>query len=202
VRRAKTLAFAVLMLLAMPRRGEAQATHRLDQRVAHIQRALQSVQSTPPDALRQANEYARALARGACSSSVQRLKVECLMTAARRWCRNQSDAQRCAASMDVILSNVLGEAQLVPTDKRYQIMTRSKDYRRELAREIRRIQGALAVDFRLRMGDADGDAQLAERMDQYCLASADETGLAWQTCVASLVWFIASERGTESRSSL
>jgi hypothetical protein len=72
-------------------------------------------------------------------------------------------------------------------------LTRGKDYRRELARESRRLAGALAVDFRLRMGDAADDARLARSIDQYCLASADENAMPWQTCVASLLWFIATD---------
>ena len=191
-----------LVLTAVSRsqvRAQAPATHRAELRVAHIGKALAAVRQTPPDQLRRQNEYARALSHGACSSSVQRLKVECLMTASRRWCRNQggAEAQRCQSGMDIVLSNLLGEAQLIPTEKRYQIMSHHHDYRRELARELRRIVGALAVDFRLRMGETDDDAQLARRIDQYCLATADETNLAWQTCVASLVWFIGSDGGTQ-----
>ena len=117
------------------------------------------------------------------------------MTAARRFCRSKAagEAQRCQDGMDVILSNLLGEAQLIPLDKRYQIMTREKDYRRALAHELRRIQGALAVDLRLRMGDSDNDARLAANIDRYCLATGDEHDLAWPTCVSSLVWFIGTE---------
>jgi hypothetical protein len=118
------------------------------------------------------------------------------MTAARRYCHNRSsaEAQRCQDGMDVINSNLLGETQLIPLEKRYQIMTHEKDYRRALAHELRRIQGALAVDLRLRMGDAAGDdTRLAGNIDRYCLATGDEHDLAWPTCVSSLVWFIGTE---------
>jgi len=189
---------SLLLVLAVPlvaARGQAEPrqTHGAVDRVAYIKIALQAVRETPPDTLAQENEYARALSRGACSSAVPRLKVECLMTASRRYCRRrgESEARRCQAGMDVAVSNLLGDAQLIAPDKRYQIMMR-KDYRRELAREIRRIQGALAVDFRLRKGEAEDDDSLAKNIDQYCLATADDTNLAWQTCVSSLVWFIGT----------
>ena len=184
-----------MALLASPRPAGAEpTTHAVEQRVAYIAGALVAVRATPPESLRQANDYARALARGACASSVPRLKVECLMTASRRYCKGRpaSETSSCAADMDVIASNLLGESQLVSTEKRYQIMTRYKDYRRELLHELRRVQGALAVDFRLRMGDSsDDDARLAKQIDQYCVATADDTNMAWPTCVSSLVWFIA-----------
>jgi hypothetical protein len=191
------LTVAAIAATATPRsaRAQTQATHAADVRVPYIKAALEAIRATPFDALRQADNYARVLARGACSSSVARLKVECLMTASRRWCHGKgaAEAPRCQADMDVIVSNLLGDTQLISLEKRYQIMNHYKDYRRELAHETRRIQGALAVELRLRMGDAADDARLAANIDHYCLATADETNIAWQTCVSSLVWFIGTE---------
>ena len=190
-----SLAVVVVVIGAAAGDGAADQTHRAELRIAHIEEALGALRQTPAAALAQENEYAHVLGRGACSSSVQRLKVECLMTASRRYCRNKGGAetQRCQADMDVILSNLLGDAQLIPIEKRYRIMTREKDYRRALAQELRRIQGALAVDLRLRMGDAADDATLARNIDRYCLVTTDENDMAWQTCVSSLVWFIGTE---------
>src|SRR5262249_34493336 len=146
---------------AVPSTGEA--THRAEARISHLARALEAVRKSSPEALDHANEYARVLDQGACSSSIERLKVECLMTASRRYCGSKSreDAPRCNLTMDVAVSNVLAAHRLITDDKRYEIMKRFKDPRRELAREMRRIQGSLAVDFRLRMGEAPNDEVLA-----------------------------------------
>jgi hypothetical protein len=115
------------------------------------------------------------------------------MTASRQYCRKQGgEAQRCAADLDVIVAKLLGDAQLIPTAKRYEIMTATKDYRRALAEESRRLAGALAVDFRLRMGRAASDADLARAIDRYCLATSDDNAMPWQACASSLVWFIAT----------
>jgi hypothetical protein len=176
-----------LLLLAAP--AYAEPTHRDDQRVAYIAGALAAVRAASTEALDRASEYARMLGRGACASPVQRLRAECLMTASRRYCQKKS--AECAPTMDVLVSNLLGESQMISTEMRYQIMSREKDYRRAIAREIRRQEGVLAVDFRLRTGDAASSTRLAANIDRYCVASADETNLAWQTCVSSLVWFIA-----------
>jgi hypothetical protein len=192
----RALLLTTALLVASPA-APADETHRADQRVAHISSALSALRQTPPEALQQQTDYAHLLARGACSSSVPRLKVECLMTASRRYCRKNTgpDTQRCALDMDVIVSNLLGDVELVSIDKRYQIMTHYKDYRRELARELRRLQGALAVDFRMRSAaTTDDDTELARKIDHYCLATTDENNLPWQTCVSSLVWFIGTER--------
>jgi hypothetical protein len=187
-------AWLMALVVVAASNAVADETHRADQRQPQIARALAAVRETPAATLEQQSNYAHVLGRGACASSVERLAVECLMTAARRFCHGKPDAQRCSDGMDVIVSNLLGEEQLIPIDKRYQIMTHSKDYRRELAHELRRTQGALAFDLRLRMGDAAGDAaRLAGNIDRYCLATGDEHDLAWPTCVSSLVWFIGTE---------
>ena len=72
-------------------------------------------------------------------------------------------------------------------------MTHSKDYRRELGHELRRLQGALAVDLRLRMGAAAGDDR-AWPATSIATASPPATSndLPWPTCVSSLVWFIGT----------
>lgn len=187
MRRTRLLCICITLLCA--RTISAQTTHGRAERTAALTAALAAVRAAPASALDRQSDYARTLGRGACASPVTRLRAECLMTASRRYCR---DAQ-CAITMDVIVSNLLGEAQLVPTEQRYQILSREKDYRRALAREVRRQQGALALDFRLRMGAADGDETLAREIDDYCRRTADDTGLAWQTCASSLVWFIARQ---------
>ncbi|MGZ3442390.1 MAG: hypothetical protein ACXVDD_22875, partial [Polyangia bacterium] len=77
-----TRALLLGALLLAARAAAADETHRAELRVAHIEAALGALRQTPPAALQQQNDYAHVLGRGACSSSVQRLKVECLMTAA------------------------------------------------------------------------------------------------------------------------
>jgi hypothetical protein len=191
---------AALALAVVAAGARAEETHRAEQRVRYLAATLAAVRATPPAELEQTSEYARMLARGACSSSVERLKVECLMTAARRYCKQRGqDADRCARDFDVVISNVLADEQLIPPLKRYEIMRANKDYRRALAGELRRIQGALAVDFRLSTGDAADDEALAAHMDQFCLATSDEKNLAWQTCVSSLVWFIAGRSASNEK---
>jgi hypothetical protein len=115
-----------------------------------------------------------------------------MMVATRRYCHDRGDAEarRCPAYMDVVVSNVLADERLIPPDERYRIVRENVDYRPALARELRRIQGTLAVDFRLRTGEAQDDGALAAKIDGYCLSSADETKLSYQSCVSSLVWFI------------
>jgi hypothetical protein len=188
---------AVAALAAVAAAPSPMETHRIEARVAYLALALDALAKTPPGALEHAHEYARVLEQGACASSVERLKVDCMMTAARRYCRGKTAdaAARCHATMDVVVSNVLATRRLITSEKRYDIMKRFRDPKKELAREMRRIQGALAVDFHLRMGEAQEDDALGKDIDRYCTTTADETNIAWQTCASALVWYIATKGG-------
>lgn len=179
---ALALSAVTLWLAAEP------ASYARPQRVAYLDAALAAVQGARPELLAQGAEYAGVMERGACASSAVRLKVECLMTAARKFCKGREAG--CATVMDVVVSNVLAEAQLVSTERRYDIMREHRDWRAELGRELRRLQGALAVDFKLRTAGAAASESLGARIDGYCVAAADKSNLAWQVCASSLVWFI------------
>lgn len=182
-------ALALLASAALAAGATPAHTYDAAHRAAHLEAALNAVRAASPAFLSQAYEYASAMERGACSSGVERLKVECLMTAARRFCKPKDAG--CPLVMDVVVSNVLAEAHFVPTERRYEIMKEHRDYRAEVARELRRIQGALAVDFQLRGAEAPA-RPLPAQIDAYCVTAADKTHLSWQACAASLVWFIAT----------
>ena len=186
--------FLALLLAASTRVGatEPQKPYRMDARVAYIRGTLSALTETPPADLEREIDFARALERGACSAGPYRLRVECLLVAMKRYCHERTDAeaQRCPRTMDVIASNILADERLIPPEKRYQIIRENQDYRPALARELLRIQGTLAVDFRLQTGDAEDLDTMAANIDHYCLASKGETKLSYQTCASSLVWFI------------
>lgn len=166
-------------------------------RVAHIEGALAALAQTPRGDLDEGVTYARTLDHGACSAGTERLRVECLLVAVRRYCHDRGDAlaARCLLYMDVVVSNVLAERRIIPPERRYAIVHANVDYRSALANEIRRIQGMLAVDFRLRTGVAEGPRALATAIDRYCLAESGDPTLTYQgypACVSSLVWFIGA----------
>jgi hypothetical protein len=186
------LVLAILLAASAGGAAEPPKPYRGDLRVAHIKGALTALSEVPPAALQHGIDYARAFERGACSAGAPRLRVECLMVAVQTYCKERSEpeARYCPLYMDVIVSNVLADTRLIPPEKRYQIVRANIDYRPALARELRRIQASLAVDFRLHSGANEEHGAMAASIDKYCLATADETKLSYQICVSSLVWFI------------
>jgi hypothetical protein len=167
------------------------APYGSDARVAYIEGALGAFAESSPAELHDEMERARTLARGACAAGEIRLRIECLLVAMGRYCADRGDAaRRCRLTLDVVASNVLADERLIPPAERYRILRDNADYRAALAHELRRIQGALAVDFRLHEGELDAPHAMAVGIDRYCLSSADETKFPYPTCVSSLVWFI------------
>jgi hypothetical protein len=188
VKRFSVLLGAAMLAFAPVGAGEPARTYAERARVTYIANALAALAESPPDATREIAQYARSLARGACSSGAQRLRVECLVVASQRFCRDkaQPEARRCALVIDIVTSNVLADERLVPPATRYAIMRDNKDYRRALAHELRRAQGALVVDYRLHADRPEDPASI----DRHCLAAADATSLPYPMCVSSLVWFM------------
>jgi hypothetical protein len=184
----------LLLLAAAPAPPPIVQTYAPAARETHLEQAVTAVKRTPPEVLAQAYQYVAVYERGACASANERLRVECMMTAAKRFCakRPAAEGADCELYLDVVVSNLLAEKRLVPTERRYEIMRRVRDWRREVGRELKRIQGDLAVDFHLRRADTTEPPQLAKDIDTYCLETGDETGLSWQVCASSLIWFVVA----------
>jgi hypothetical protein len=188
----------VSLLLAMLLAG-APADYAKEARVAYLREALAAVEAADPEVLSAAVDYVSAMERNACTSEIDRLRVDCLITSARRWCRTKQGAKDRACPMysDIAVTNVLSEKHLISAEERYEIMRRSKNFREEMRRVVRRQHGALALDFSLASrtcAPSDG-ACLAAKIDDYCAAAADVKNLSWQSCTAALVWFIGTNRG-------
>lgn len=160
-----------------------------DLRVAYLQLVLSAIAGAPAAERDRAVEYVRVLDRGQCAASSERMESECLTAATRRWCVGR-DA-KCGALADAAISNLLAEKRLVPAERRSEITRGVPDARKAVERELARVAGSLAVDFRLHTGEPTGDDhELARRIDRYCLEAGDVSGLSWQACASTLVWFL------------
>ena len=165
-----------------------------DHRVAHVRSALWAVRSTSPRDREHARAYMTAMERGACSSSSERLRVECLMTAARRYCRGKRAARdTCLRVLDVAMSNALNERSIISTSRRYELMQQGGSVRTALRQEADRIHAGWVVDFHLAHGGPDGcgagdDECTAAAIDAFCLRAGDAYDQSWQACVGALVW--------------
>jgi hypothetical protein len=182
----------LLLALALARPAHADPPWSAASRARQIERALAALAESDPAALARTDGEARRMLAGPCASGFALLQLQCLTASLRKRCAEPGgESPRCIATFDVVASNLLGEERLLPESERDAVLDP-----RTRARAIERARSALALDFRLRMGPAASDRELAAQIDRYCLRSADDTGLPWQTCASSLIWTIRAPRAS------
>jgi hypothetical protein len=166
-------------------------------RTAYLSGAIDALRAADSAKVGDASSYLRTMDRNKCRSAFRRLRVQCLIQAAAKNCRGleAERQQQCTLYSDIIVTTVLAEQQLIPEERRFEIMQNHSDYRAAFRVEVRRIYGSLAAGFRLsqhyrcKPGDT---GCLAQAIDAYCIDQADRQNLAWQHCAAGLVWFIGT----------
>ncbi len=173
-----------------------------DERVAYVATLFDALRNTDADTLSNIDNYVYVVERNDCRSELLSLRVGCLIEASRRSCgpRRGIARDRCQLVSDVIVANRLSEEQFVPEDVRAQLMKRARDYRTEIRRDLLRRYAALVAELSMSRsfpGRRADDAALSAAVDAYCRKAPDAHGLSWQTCVAAIVWSIATEGATE-----
>jgi hypothetical protein len=182
-----TRALSIIVLLS----SVAHASPSSDARVAHLAAAIAQLQAIEPYAFER--ELYDAI-RVKCGTSP---KTACMIETARAAC-----AQRgCAASADVIVTNLHAERALVDEPTRVRLVRTSTDYHAAVVAEVRKRYAILAAELVL----AAPAASLAAQIDAFCVerdrvarrcapgAPACIGSIAYQRCAAGLVWFTSTQ---------
>jgi hypothetical protein len=171
-------------------------------RAAAIADLIEAIRGTDRATLANTRKYIQVVERNKCQAPEMTLRVGCLLEAASQNCKQLPDdaRERCRRASDVIATNLLGERVFVPNDVRYQLMTKQRDARTAIARELDRRYAALVAELamsELFPGPRADTAALATGIDGFCTGVAGTRDLSWQYCVAAIVWFVASDGATE-----
>lgn len=171
-------------------------------RAAYVADLLDALRSIDHPTLANTRKYIQTIERNKCQAPEMTLRVGCVLEAASQNCKQlPSDARdRCRRASDVIATNLLAERVFVPNDVRYQLMTKQRDARTAIARELHRRYALLVAEFAMSErfpGPRADTAALAAGIDGFCTDVAGTRDLSWQYCVAAIVWFVASDGATE-----
>jgi hypothetical protein len=171
-------------------------------RAAYIAELIEAVRGMDRASLANTRKYIQVVERNKCQAPEMTLRVGCLLEAAGQNCKPlAADArERCRRASDVIATNLLAERVFVPDDVRYQLMTRQRDARTAIARELHRRHAALVAELAMSEffpGPRADTAALATGIDGFCTDVAGTRDLSWQYCVAAIVWFVARDGATE-----
>jgi hypothetical protein len=171
-------------------------------RAAYIAELLEALRGMDRASLANTRKYIQVVERNKCQAPEMTLRVGCLLEAAGQNCKQlPADArERCRRASDVIATNLLAERVFVPDDVRYQLVTRQRDARSAIARELHRRRAALVAELAMSEffpGPRADTAALAAGIDGFCTGVAGTRDLSWQYCVAAIVWFVASDGAPE-----
>jgi hypothetical protein len=171
-------------------------------RAAYIAELLDALRGMDRASLANTRKYIQVVERNKCQAPEMTLRVGCLLEAAGQNCKQlPADArERCRRASDVIATNLLAERVFVPDDVRYQLVTRQRDARSAIARELHRRRAALVAELAMSEffpGPRADTAALAAGIDGFCTDVAGTRDLSWQYCVAAIVWFVASDGAPE-----
>ena len=171
-------------------------------RAAYIADLIDALRGMDRASLANTRKYIQVVERNKCQAPEMTLRVGCLLEAAGQNCKQvPADArERCRRASDVIATNLLAERVFVPDDVRYQIMSRQRDARTAIARELDRRYAALVAELAMSEffpGPRAEAAALATGIDGFCADVAGTRELSWQYCVAAIVWFVASDGQAE-----
>jgi hypothetical protein len=192
-------ALVVLALCAGNARSHAEPQRA---RAAYIAELIEAVRGIDRATLANTRKYIQIVERNKCQAPEMTLRVGCLLEAAAQNCKQlPADArERCRRASDVIATNLLAERVLVPNDVRYQIMSKQRDARSAVARELHRRYAALVAELAMSEffpGPRASTAALASGIDGFCTDVAGTRDLSWQYCVAAIAWFVASDGAIE-----
>lgn len=190
---------AAIVVLALC--GVAHAEPRAT-RAAYIADLIEALRGIDHATLANTRKYIQIVERNKCQAPEMTLRVGCLLEAADQNCKQlPGDArERCRRASDVIATNLLAERVFVPNDVRYQIMSKQRDARSAIARELHRRYAALVAEFAMSEffpGPRADTAALATGIDRFCTDVAGTRDLSWQYCAAAIVWFVASDGAAE-----
>ena len=172
-----------------------------ENRVSYIEKALKAFQETRLQNIVNTFQYINVVERNNCRSSLSDLKVECLLTFARKNCgtyRKQQSRDNCELYSDIIIVNKLSESVFIKRSERYHVTRNSKDdFRTALTNRLQQKYGKLVTNFYLAVGsecDNEDLRCLAKGLDQFCLDYTNAKSLSWQYCTSASLWFIGTSK--------
>lgn len=173
-------------------------------RGGYIADLIDAIRATDHATLANTRKYIQIVERNKCQAPEMTLRVGCMLEAAAQNCKPLPAGKReeCQRASDVIAANQLSERLFVPNDVRYAIMSKQRDARTAIARELHHRYAQLVAELAMSKyfpGPRASSKALATGIDGFCTDVAGTRDLSWQYCVAAIVWFVATDgAGPES----
>lgn len=203
------LVVAALALVAPgPGVARADATgespYSRDRRASYIARALDALRAMEHQGLDALERDLYLGGRKQCKADFGPPTASCLIALAGERCRQEPAARQTACRLvaDVLITNQLGERELIDDQTRAQLMGRGTSFHQAMQDELLARYAELVARMALETG-APAEARtpgtgtpstdLAGDIDDFCVDHARSHRMAWQRCVAAITWYITTE---------
>ena len=183
-------------LILSPLMVSASSLYNPENRQAYVAEALEAMWSTQTQSLENVFSYMSVVEKNQCRSSIERLKLDCLIEAAKQNCKSigRKHKKNCAHYSDISVINKMGENSFLPLRKKYKIMKNFKDFQKQIHSEVLNEYSKVALEFSFSKHSQCKKTRdtkcLATGMDKFCLIYGDKKDLSWQYCVGAIVWII------------
>lgn len=181
--------------------SEAAQPYLQENRVLYIEKALKAFQETKLQNIINTYRYINVVERNNCRSTLSDLKVECLLSFARKNCSTydeQQSKENCELYSDIMIVNKLSESVFIKRSERYRVTRNTKeDFRTALTNRLQQKYGKLVTHFYLTNWsecDKEDLSCLAKGLDQFCLDYTNAKSLSWQYCTSASLWFIGTSK--------
>jgi hypothetical protein len=172
-----------------------------ENRVAYIEKVLRAFDQTKLQQIINTYRYINVVERNNCRSSLSDLKVQCLLSFARKNCsaaRSAESRSNCELYSDIVIVNKLSESVFISRSERYHVTRNSSDdFKTALTNRLQQKYGKLVTRFYLTSWsecEKDDLKCLATGLDQFCLDYTNTESLSWQYCMSASLWFIGTSK--------
>jgi len=194
----KRALLVILLAAAAPSPATAgDGVYARDARRGYIARTLTDLRAMTAGARGSLEETLYLGARKTCRAAQGDAPLGCLVQMADAVCagRPAPEQAACRRVADLVVTNHRSETELVDEQTRIHLMNTSANYRVAMQKTLRQRYAELAAELVLERGAAGDDRALAADIDAFC---ADRRRpLAWQRCVAALVWYAGTDPGDQ-----
>lgn len=180
----------------------AQGTYSRKERKAYIQSSLEAMLAQTRDQLDDEVRYIRNSGRRSCKSSVQQIKIQCLIDLARSNCSKKKNHQACILVADVAVANMIEEDNFITRRDLIRVLRQARGAKDQMMVTLMGRYGRLAIDFLEGYGQdcsPTDNACLAETIESFCSGKTNTAFMSWQGCTSALIWFIGYNSKVEGK---
>ena len=190
------LLFIVLLICAWGVTAFSLQEWSEQKKVNYIGNSLAALIATPLKRIYKIQKQMGVENRSSCRSSIINLKLQCLMKQMNSYCSKMSGSRgrQCKYISDTIIVNKLSENDHLSSRERFFLLSKKGSHEEKMSdalmKKYANIAAKLSLSNFLECYEVNHEC-FAHSLNNFCTDYNYKGELGWQSCVSSLLWFIA-----------